>query len=274
MKTDILLNPMGATYPEMRMAALAVEPAGFDGIWTWDHLRNTGGPGTTPEGWTVLSALSEVVPRLVLGPLVLNVINRHPALLANMAATLQEASGGRLILGLGAGGGRETPYAVEQRAMGQEPAGDANRARRLVEAIAVIRRLWAGDTSSFEGEFYTLERPTGFLRPSPLPPMIVGAFGPRMARLAGEHADGLNTQAGHPQLAQLVETSRAAHAGSARAKEPFLVTAFAGLSEGNLRPSSRQRQALEALGVDRLILLISPPYSADAIRDAGQLLRG
>src|SRR5688572_16139666 len=102
MKTDLLLIPMGARYPEMRAAAVAAEEAGFDGIWTWDHLRDTdGSPAGVPEAWTVLAGIAEATRRVTVGPLVLNVVNRHPGLLANMAATLQQVSGGRLLLGIG-----------------------------------------------------------------------------------------------------------------------------------------------------------------------------
>src|SRR5262245_7389212 len=147
MKTDLLLIPMGARYRDMRAAAVAADEAGFDGLWTWDHLRDPdGGPGPgVPEAWTVLTALAEVTRRLSLGPLVLNVANRHPGVLANMAATLQAVSGGRLLLGLGAGGSRRTPYAAEQAAIGQKVEPDAVRAQRVVEAIALIRQLRAGE---------------------------------------------------------------------------------------------------------------------------------
>ena len=80
MKTDLLLIPMSARWADMRAAALAAEDAGFDGLWTWDHLRDPdgdGGPGV-PEAWTVLTALAEVTRRVSLGPLVLNVANRQP----------------------------------------------------------------------------------------------------------------------------------------------------------------------------------------------------
>src|SRR5262245_65819886 len=147
MKTDLLLIPMSARYREMRAAALAAEESGFDGLWTWDHLRDPDGsaePGV-PEAWTVLTALAEVTRRIALGPLVLNVANRHPGVLANMAATLQTVSGGRLLLGIGAGGSRRTPYAAEQQAIGQSVERDETRARRVTEAIELMRRLWAGD---------------------------------------------------------------------------------------------------------------------------------
>src|SRR5438094_10396467 len=143
MKTDLLLIPMSARYRDMRAAAVAAEEAGFDGLWIWDHLRDPdaeSGPGV-PEAWTVLTALAEATRRISLGPLVLNVANRHPGVLANMAATFQAVSGGRLPLGIGAGGNRRTPYAAEQQAIGQSVERDEVRARRVVEAIELMRRL-------------------------------------------------------------------------------------------------------------------------------------
>ena len=273
MNTDVLLIPMSARYAEMRAAALAVEAAGFDGLWTWDHLRDPdadSGPGV-PEAWTVLAALAEVTRRISLGPLVLNVGNRHPGLLANMAATLQAVSGGRLLLGIGAGGSRRTPYAAEQEGLGLTVERDEVRARRVAEAIEVMRRLWSGDGANFSGGSYRLERPSGFLRPEPPPPIIVGGFGPRMAGIAGRHADGFNTQALHPRLGDLVRLARDEHTAAGRGTS-FIVTVFAGLDERWLRPDSRARQSLARVGVDRLILLVPPPFDAGEIRHAGRLL--
>jgi alkanesulfonate monooxygenase SsuD/methylene tetrahydromethanopterin reductase-like flavin-dependent oxidoreductase (luciferase family) len=260
MKTDLLLIPMSARYRDMRAAAIAAEDAGFDGLWTWDHLRDPdgeSGPGV-PEAWTTLTALAEATRRISLGPLVLNVANRHPGLLANMAATLQAVSGGRLLLGIGAGGSQRTPYAAEQRAIGQSVERDEVRAGRVVEAIELMRRLWSGHA--------------GFLRPEPPPPIIVGGFGPRMAGIAGRHADGFNTQAMHPKLADLARIAREEHKASGRDPGAFLLTVFAGLEDRWLDPSSRARQNLERIGIARLILLTEPPYDPDQIRQAGRML--
>ena len=85
MKIDVLLIPVGARYAEMRAAALAAEAAGFDGLWTWDHLRDPDerAEAGVPEAWTTLTALAEVTRRLTLGPLVLNTGLRLPAAAAN-----------------------------------------------------------------------------------------------------------------------------------------------------------------------------------------------
>src|SRR5262245_15234621 len=260
MKTDLLLIPMGARYHEMRAAAIAAEEAGFDGLWTWVHLRYTdseGWPGV-PEAWTTLTGLAEATKRIALGPLVLNVANRHPGVLANMAATFQAVSGGRLLLGIGAGGSLRTPYAAEQRAIGQTVERDAVRAQKVVDSIELIRRLWSGHA--------------GFLRPEPPPPLIVGGFGPRMAAVAGRHADGFNTQAMHPKLADLARVARDEHKASGRDPSTFVLTVFAGLDDRWLDPTSRARQNLERLDVARLILLTGPPYDVEQIRQSGRRL--
>ncbi len=275
MKTDLLLIPMGARWAEMRSAAVAAEEAGFDGLWTWDHLRDPDGdPAGVPEGLTTLAALAEVTTRVTLGPLVLNVSSRHPGLLANMAATLQQISGGRFILGLGAGGSKQTPYAREQEALGLTVERDGVRAERVAEAAQVLRRLWSGDASSFAGTHYRLDRPAGYLRADPPPPIVIGGFGPRMAAIAGTHGDGFNTQARHPQLADLARIARDAHAASGRDPARFSLSVFAGLAPAWLRSDSESRATLTRHQVDRLILLIQPPYDASQIRAAGRLLTG
>src|SRR5436309_13239870 len=101
MKTDLLLIPMAARYRDMRAAAVAAEEAGFDGLWTWDHLRDPDGvrgPGV-PEAWTTLTALAEASRRISLGPLVLDVAYRHPGDMALMQAAVESCVGGGRLRG-------------------------------------------------------------------------------------------------------------------------------------------------------------------------------
>ena len=273
LRTDLLVDPFDARWPELLAAALAAEEAGFDGVWTWDHLAGgVHGQDRVLECWTVLSALAGLLGRMSIGPLVLNVANRHPGLVATMAATLQELSGGRLLLGLGAGGGADTPYAAEQSALGREVGSDAARRRQVAEAVDVIRQLWTGRADRFDGRYYRLGRADGFVRPDPAPPIVIGAFGPKMAELAGRAGDGINTQAGHPRLGELIDRARAAHAATARDPAGFLVTVFAGLERRWLDAASPDRARLRDLGVDRVILLVHPPFDVERIRAAGRML--
>jgi alkanesulfonate monooxygenase SsuD/methylene tetrahydromethanopterin reductase-like flavin-dependent oxidoreductase (luciferase family) len=273
MLVDLLLVPFGASYRALRDAAVAAEESGFNGVWTWDHLRVAHGAGEgVPEALTALAGIAGATSRLQLGPLVLNVANRQPGLLANMAATLQQIAGGRLLLGIGAGGGPDSPYAREQTAQGLTVPGDAERAARVAEAAQVLQLLWAGGTSSFAGRYYTLDRADGFLRADPPPRLVVAGFGPRLARIAGRYAAGFNTQAFHPQLPALIDAALAARAESGRDRAGFEISVFAGLTERLLRPESAERKRLAALGVERLILLIEPPFATAQIREAGTLL--
>src|SRR4029078_10109220 len=122
---------------------------GFDGVWLYDHLAGSvhGAPHVL-ECWTVLSALPAAFRRLTVGSLVLNVANRDPGTLAVMAATLQEVSGGRLLLGIGAGGGVGTPYASQQLALGRPVGGDAVRRREVERTIRILRGVWGGAASN------------------------------------------------------------------------------------------------------------------------------
>jgi alkanesulfonate monooxygenase SsuD/methylene tetrahydromethanopterin reductase-like flavin-dependent oxidoreductase (luciferase family) len=258
-KIDVLLDPFGARWPEVRDAASAAADAGFAGIWTWDHLDGrVHRAAHVLECWTTLTAIAVAVPNVTVGPLVLNVANRHPGVLAPMAATLQEISRGRLLLGLGAGGGAGTPYVREQEAVGRTVPADPQRRTQVESCIEEVRRLW---------------RTPGFARPDPEPPFVIGAFGPKMAELAGRVGDGLNTQAAHPRLSEMVETARDAYARSGRDPVRFLVTVFAGFDERWLHVDAQPHSRLIALGTERLILLLSTPYDRARIARAAQSLR-
>jgi alkanesulfonate monooxygenase SsuD/methylene tetrahydromethanopterin reductase-like flavin-dependent oxidoreductase (luciferase family) len=259
-QVDVLLDPFGVHWAEVRDAARAAADAGFAGIWTLDHLdgRVYDAPFVL-ECWTVLSAVAVAAPGVMLGPLVLNVTNRHPGVLATMAATLQDVSGGRLLLGLGAGGGPDDRYAREQEAVGRAVDPDPARRTQVETCIHEVRRLWHSP---------------GFLEPAPEPPFVVAAFGPRMAEVAGRVGDGLNTRAAHPRLRELVDVARDAHAQAGRDPKAFLITVFTPFDEDWLDRESPARAELVAIGADRLILSMTPPYDRRRITEAGRLLAG
>ena len=271
MHVDLLLDPFDAHWAGVREAALVAEAAGFDGIWTWDHLAGQSHQADRVlECWTTLSALAAVVPRVALGPMVLNVANRRPGVLAVMAATLQEVSGGRLLLGLGAGGGRNVPYPLEQEAMGIVVPGDAVRRRQVVEAVEVIHRLWTGTATPYAGTHFQLGSATGFLVPDREPPVIIGAFGPKMAAIAGQFGDGVNTHATSAGWTAVV--AGAQHAYAARGLDPneFIVTLSASLTPAWLAPA--RLAELDGAGVRRLVLLARPPFDLDGIRAVSGVL--
>jgi alkanesulfonate monooxygenase SsuD/methylene tetrahydromethanopterin reductase-like flavin-dependent oxidoreductase (luciferase family) len=262
-QTDLLLDPFGARWAHVHDAALAAEAAGFDGVWTYDHLAGSvHGTSRVLECWTTLTAIAASVPRIAVGSMVLNVANRDPGTLAVMAATLQEVSGGRLLLGIGAGGGRDTPYASEQAALGRTVGGDRARRAAVERTAATLREVWSGAAGGA----------SGFLRPDPLPPIVIGAFGPAMTELAGRVGDGVNLSGASPHLAALVGVARDAHRAAGKDPAGFLVTASGALGPEWLRADSASRRRLEELGVDRVVLF-ARPQDVNAIRRAGELMR-
>ena len=241
---DLLFDPFGATWTEVREGAIVAEGEGFDGVWLYDHLAGSvHGQDRVLECWTTLTAIAAMVPRIAVGPMVLNVANRDPGTLAVMAATLQEVSEGRLLLGLGAGGGRETPYAAEQQALGRPVPDDATRRAALEAAVLTLRSVWSGSVGGVGG----------FLRPDPPPPIIVGGFGPKMADLAGRVADGVNLPGG-PGLARLLASARTARAASGGDPSTFVVVVSSGLHAAALK-------RLEELEVDRVVAFVEAPFA-------------
>jgi alkanesulfonate monooxygenase SsuD/methylene tetrahydromethanopterin reductase-like flavin-dependent oxidoreductase (luciferase family) len=188
--------PIGVTIRSIRAepgwwveSARRLDAAGYAGIWTWDHFMGQGDT-TVPvvEAWTILSMAAASTSRATVGSFVLNVMNRHPAVLARMASTLQIASGGRLILGIGIGGAPR-----EHKAYGIEFPDPKERAARLEEAIGVLRALWTGGPVTRDSPFYPLRDATAFPIPVPPPPIIIGGETPAGARLAGRIGDGWST---------------------------------------------------------------------------------
>ena len=157
------------------------EEAGFDSIWAPDHVLFIP-PGIVPEAWTILTASAMVTKRALLGTCVSDPHRYHPAVLAQRLATIDQLSGGRVVLGLGAG-----------EAMNLEPFGIRwnKPVSRLIEAVAIMRKLWSGETFDYEGEFWKLKNASLQIKPTqPKVPVYIAANSPRTLRLVGEMADG------------------------------------------------------------------------------------
>jgi probable F420-dependent oxidoreductase len=175
-------------WAEYRAMARAAEEAGFDSIWLGDHLlyRDKGEPARGPwEAWTMLGALAAVTDRVELGPLVACTAFHPPGLIAKMAATLAEVSGGRFVLGLGAGWNE-----AEFRAFGLPYD---HRVSRFEEAFTIIRGLLAGEHVTLDGRFFKADDLVLLPLPATPPRLMIGSNGPRMLAATLPHADAWNT---------------------------------------------------------------------------------
>ena len=168
--------------------AVAAEDVGFDSIWVGDHLlyRDDGRPERGPwEAWTLLAGLAAVTRRVTLGPLVACVAFHHPAMLAKMAATVDEVSRGRLVVALGAGWNR-----TEFDAFG---VPFDHRASRFEEAFEIVRRLLAGERVTLHGAYHHVDDAVLLPTPSRRPSLMVGSSGERVLSIALPHVDAWNT---------------------------------------------------------------------------------
>jgi alkanesulfonate monooxygenase SsuD/methylene tetrahydromethanopterin reductase-like flavin-dependent oxidoreductase (luciferase family) len=185
------LRAIGVTFAWWREQALRLEDAGYAGVAAWDHFVSRGvRSDPVLEAWTTLAAIGGATTRLGLMTFVANVMNRHPAVLARMAATLQEATGGRLTLGIGIGG-----HPAEHAAYGIPFPGAPERVARLEEAVAVLRALWTGGPTTRPSPYYPLVDARAFPVPLPPPAIVVAGESRIGAQLAARVGDGWTTPA-------------------------------------------------------------------------------
>ena len=227
-------------WPELLAMARLAEDAGFDSLWVGDHLlyRDAGLGARGPwEAWSLLAGLAAATTRIALGPLVACTSFSSPAMLAKKAATVDEISGGRLVLGLGAGW-NETDYTAFDFPYD-------HRIGRFEEAFTIIRTLLRDGSIDFAGRYYSVHdcellprsaRPGG-------PPLMVGSSGERMLRITIPHVDAWNawfadtgnSPAGVAGLREKVDTA-CREAGRDPAAVERTVAVLVGLSGGTGRP--------------------------------------
>ncbi len=177
----------------------------FSSIWTSDHVMEH--PNYRHECWTQLAWIAGRHPEPLLGTCVLANSYRNPALMAKMAATLQELSGGRLIFGIGAGWLEE-----EYRGYGWEFPPTRVRIEQLDEALRLTKLLWTEKPVDFRGRYYTLEQAICEPRPQPAPPIMVGGDGERyLLRVVAEHADWWFSYASSPEVLERKIAALEAH---------------------------------------------------------------
>ncbi len=186
----VVLGPIAVPLRWWIESARRLDAAGYAGVWCWDHFMvRAGPPKPVLEAWTTLTLAAAATSRVTVGPFVANVMNRHPAVLARMAATLAEAAPGRVVIGLGIGG-----HPVEHEALGIPFPDIPERVRRLEEAVAVMRALWTGEPADRPSPYYPLRRAAVRPAPRPTPPIVIGGQSPGGARLAARIGDGWTTR--------------------------------------------------------------------------------
>lgn len=272
-------SPQDTTWADMLAVWRAADDIEiYESGWTFDHFYPIFSDSTGPcmEGWTTLTALAQATERLRLGTMVTGVHYRHPAVLANMAATLDIISGGRLELGIGAGWNEE-----ESGAYGIELGSITERLDRFDEACQVLIGLLSQETTDFAGKFYQLtnarNEPKGPQRPHP--PICIGGNGEkRTLRTTARYAQHWNFVAGTVEEFARKRDVLAAHcADIGRDPKEILLSA-----QRRLDPALGYGElidwaaALGAEGLELAIIYLPPPHDpavleplAEAIRDSG-----
>jgi alkanesulfonate monooxygenase SsuD/methylene tetrahydromethanopterin reductase-like flavin-dependent oxidoreductase (luciferase family) len=192
MTFGIKVSQQFASIDDLRRVWRAVDDAGWDGCWVFDHFAPMGPvrDGDIFEAWTLLAAMAEATRRVRIGCIVSGNGYRHPALLAKMAVTVDHLSGGRLDVGLGAGGDDEV-----DRRIGLPPRPARERIAALAESCRVLDALWSDEVPDVDGVHYHLRDAAGVARPKPIqrprPPLWIGSSGERHGlRVVAQYADG------------------------------------------------------------------------------------
>jgi probable F420-dependent oxidoreductase len=261
----------GATPPweTVRAFAQAAEKRGLDSVWMFDHFFHrweTGVVEAMHEAWTIVSAVAAVTERAEIGTLVLCTSFRNPGLIAKMAATVDEVSGGRLILGLGAGW--------------HDPEYDAfgfpkdHRVGRFDESLQIIAPLVRGETVTLDGRYHQAREAVLAPQPRRRIPILIAAFGPRMLRLTARFADAWNSAwYGAPDDRLRQRLAELDQALSAEGRDPAGLARTIGMTvrdpeqsteadehdfTGTVEELAAAVDAYAALGIDHLIVLLQP----------------
>ena len=246
----------------------------FESGWTFDHFYPIFSDSRGPclEGWVTLTALAQATRRLRLGTLVTGIHYRHPAVLANMAATLDIVSAGRLELGIGAGWNEE-----ESGGYGIELGGPAERSDRFEEACQVIVSLLTQQSTDFAGQYYQLTGARCEPKPvqQPHPPLVIGGSGERRTlRTAARFAQHWNFVGGPPEEFARKRDVLYAHCHDI-GRDPKQITLSSHIRlgpEGEAGPAVDTAAALGELGLDLAIVILPPPHDPAVLAPLAEAL--
>lgn len=252
-------------------SAARVAAAGYAGVWAWDHFVSWGRV-TDPllECWTTLSAVAATTQRLQVGSFVTNVMNRHPAVLANMVMTVADIAPGRVELGIGIGG-----HPAEHVAYGMPFPAVPERVARLEESVAIIRALFTGGPVDFAGRYYQLSGAHAAPIPLPVPRISVSAESPAGARLAARIGDAWITFEEHFDRLLPVYLEALAAAGRERSEVSIIVgvdvpRGDAAAATPLLRDLPAATATWQQRGVDELVLHWIHPDQLEAVLAASE----
>ena len=247
----------------------------FESGWTFDHFYPIFSDPTGPclEGWVSLTALAQATQRLRLGTLVTGNVYRHPAVLANMAATLDVISGGRLELGLGAGWNEE-----ECAAYGLDLPPLKERFDRFDEACEIVLSLLTNETTDFAGKHYQLTAARCEPKPvqRPHPPLCIGGLGEkRTLRTVARLAQHWNVPGGGPKVFKQKRDVLAGHCVEL-SRDPAEITTSAHIrlpEGGDVGPVVEEAAAYADAGLDLGIIYFPPPHTPAVLEPVAQALR-
>ncbi|MGB9358433.1 MAG: TIGR03560 family F420-dependent LLM class oxidoreductase [Acidimicrobiia bacterium] len=232
----------------------------YDAGWTFDHLDPIFSDRSGPvyEGWTMLAALSGIVHRLRLGVLVTGNTYRHPSVLANMASTLDVASGGRLEIGLGTG------WIEPEHAAYDIPLPSwKERFDRLEETCEILHLLFTEEITDFDGPFHRLENARALPKPiqKPHPPIVIGGTGEkRTLRIAALWADQWNLPGGDPDMLRHKIGVLHAHCADV-GRDPAEIEVSAKLAaDGDPAELADLVGAFREAGADHIIAMFEAPF--------------
>jgi F420-dependent oxidoreductase-like protein len=275
MRFALKTSPQHTTWPDMLAVWKEADDIDvFESGWTFDHFYPIFSDSTGPclEGWMTLAALAQATRRLRLGALVTGIHYRHPAVLANMAATLDIVSGGRLEIGIGAGWNEE-----ESGAYGIELGSPAERSDRFEEACEVIVSLLTRPTTDFTGRYYQLSaarcEPKAVQRPHP--PVCIGGSGERRTlRTAARFAQHWNFVGGTPEeFAHKRDVLHAHCRDIGRDPGEIMLSSHIRLGPGGeTGPAVDTIAALAERGLDLAIVILPPPHDPAVLAPLAEAL--